>query len=120
MDLPSAIRQLAAGRDLSRQEMQDVMSLIMHGEATPAQIGAFLTALMIKGETVEEIVGAATIMRELAARVEPAAERIVDTVGTGDSWTDGMAGTHAARTGTAGDDDAGEVVAVLQTLCPLC
>lgn len=83
MDLPTSIRQLAAGQDLSRQEMQDVMSLIMHGEATPSQIGAFLTALMVKGETVEEIVGAATIMRDLAARVETGAERIVDTVGTG-------------------------------------
>lgn len=83
MDLRSSIRRLAAGQDLSRQEMQDVMGLIMHGEATPAQIGAFLTALTVKGETVEEIVGAASIMRKLAARVETAADRIVDTVGTG-------------------------------------
>lgn len=83
MDLQSANRKLVTGQDLTRDEMQDVMSLIMHGEATPAQIGSFLTALMIKGETVEEIVGAATIMRELAATVETKAERIVDTVGTG-------------------------------------
>ena len=83
MDLRSSIRRLAAGQDLSRQEMQDVMGLIMHGEATPAQIGAFLTALTVKGETVEEIVGAASIMRKLAARVETGADRIVDTVGTG-------------------------------------
>lgn len=83
MDLQSANRKLVAGHDLTREEMQDVMGLIMHGEATPAQIGAFLTALMIKGETVEEIVGAATIMRDLAAKVETRAVRIVDTVGTG-------------------------------------
>ncbi len=83
MDLQSANRKLVAGHDLTREEMQDVMGLIMHGEATPAQIGAFLTALMIKGETVEEIVGAATIMRDLAAKVETRADRIVDTVGTG-------------------------------------
>lgn len=83
MDLQSANRKLVAGHDLTREEMQDVMSLIMHGEATPAQIGAFLTALMIKGETVEEIVGAATIMRDLAAKVETRVAHIVDTVGTG-------------------------------------
>jgi len=83
MDLQSANRQLAAGNNLTREQMQDVMRLIMHGEATPAQIGAFLTALMIKGETVEEIVGAADIMRELAAKVDTKVERIVDTVGTG-------------------------------------
>ncbi len=59
------------------------MGQIMQGKATPSQIGAFLTALMIKGETVEEIVGAATIMRELAAQVTVRAEKIVDTVGTG-------------------------------------
>jgi len=83
MDLPSANRHLASGQDLTRAQMQSVMGLIMHGEATPAQIGAFLTALMIKGETVEEIVGAATIMRQLSARVETHAKDIVDTVGTG-------------------------------------
>ncbi len=83
MDLQSANRQLAAGKDLTREQMQDVMGLIMRGEATPAQIGAFLTALMIKGETVEEIVGAATIMRQMSARVEAQAGHIVDTVGTG-------------------------------------
>jgi anthranilate phosphoribosyltransferase len=59
------------------------MQQIMSGEATDAQIGSFLTALMIKGETVDEITGAATIMRELSARVEVGAEKIVDCVGTG-------------------------------------
>lgn len=83
MDLQSANRKLAAGEDLSRDQMQDVMGLIMHGEATPAQIGAFLTALTIKGETVEEIVGAAMMMRKLAAQVKTRSDRIADTVGTG-------------------------------------
>ena len=83
MDLQSANRQLVAGQDLSREQMQAVMRLIMHGEATPAQIGAFLTALTIKGETVDEIVGAANIMRELAAKVDTKATKVVDTVGTG-------------------------------------
>ena len=83
MDLPTANRKLAAGEDLTRGEMQAVMRLIMSGESTPAQVGAFLTALMIKGETVEEIVGAAVIMRELAAAVETGADKVADSVGTG-------------------------------------
>ena len=83
MDIPSANRRLASGQNLTRENMQSVMSLIMHGDATPAQIGAFLTALMIKGETVDEIVGAATIMRALSAKVEPQVDQTVDTVGTG-------------------------------------
>ena len=83
MDLQSANRQLVAGKDLTREEMKSVMTLIMSGEATDAQIGAFLTALMVKGETVDEIVGAATIMRELSAKVETRSDKIVDSVGTG-------------------------------------
>ena len=55
----------------------------MSGDATDAQIGAFLIALTIKGETVEEIAGAASMMRELSAKVSVQAERVVDTVGTG-------------------------------------
>lgn len=83
MDLPSATRHLTTSKALTREDMQAVMRLLMQGEATPAQIGAFLTALAMKGETVEEIVGAATIMRDLAAKVEPRAQKIVDCVGTG-------------------------------------
>ena len=83
IDIQTANRRLAAGGDLSRDEMQSVMALIMNGESTPAQVGAFLTALMIKGETVEEIVGAAVIMRELAATVRTGADKIADSVGTG-------------------------------------
>ena len=71
------------GRNLSQDEMQESMSAIMGGEATPSQISAFLVALAIKGETVDEIVGAATIMRDLAAPVEIDADRIIDSVGTG-------------------------------------
>ena len=64
-------------------EMQDVMRIIMDGSATPAQIGAFLAALHIKGETVDELTGAATVMRDYAAKVEVSADKVVDTVGTG-------------------------------------
>ncbi len=83
MDLQSANRRLVAGEDLTRAEMQSVMMLIMSGEATDAQVGAFLTALMIKGESVDEIVGAATIMRQLSAKVPTKSDKIVDCVGTG-------------------------------------
>lgn len=83
MDLPSANRRLAAGNDLSRDEMQSVMRQIMSGEATDAQIGAFLAALMIKGESVEEVTGAAIIMRELSVQVVCRANPVVDCVGTG-------------------------------------
>jgi anthranilate phosphoribosyltransferase len=69
--------------DLSTAEMQDVMRLIMTGQCTDAQIGAFLMGMRMKSETIDEIVGAATVMRELAAPVSIDAERLVDTCGTG-------------------------------------
>jgi len=63
--------------------MMAAMNEIMGGEATPAQIGAFITALRMKGETVEEVTGAARIMRQKATRVNACATTIVDTCGTG-------------------------------------
>jgi anthranilate phosphoribosyltransferase len=83
MNIQAAIKVLMQGRDLEQIEMQEVMSAIMGGEATPSQISAFLVALAIKGETVDEIVGAASIMRSLAAPVDINAEKIIDSVGTG-------------------------------------
>ena len=83
IDLPTANRRLAGGDDLTRDEMQSVMRIIMNGEATAAQVGAFLMGLSVKGESVEELVGAAVIMRELAARVAVDAARVCDSVGTG-------------------------------------
>ena len=83
MDLPSAIRKVVAGQNLSRDQMHSVMTLIMSGAATDSQIGAFLTALMIKGESIDEIAGAATIMRDLSAKVSVRSDKIVDSVGTG-------------------------------------
>ena len=83
IDIQSATRHLVAAQDLTREEMQSVMRLIMSGKATDAQIGAFLTALSVKGESVDEIVGAALIMRELSAKVTTQADKIVDSVGTG-------------------------------------
>ena len=83
MNLPDAIRKVARGEDLSHEAMGEVMRIIMSGDATPAQIGAVLTALHIKGETVEELTGAATVMREFAAQVSVKAEQVADSVGTG-------------------------------------
>ncbi len=83
MDMPSAIRAVTEQRDLSREEMQSVMNIIMTGEATPAQIGGFLIGLRMKGETIDEITAAAQVMRELATQVDVSGEHIVDIVGTG-------------------------------------
>ncbi len=83
MNIQNALKTLMQGQSLSQQQMQDVMSTIMGGDATPSQISAILVALGIKGESVDEIVGAATIMKSLAAKVEIGASKIIDTVGTG-------------------------------------
>jgi len=83
MDIKQAIAAVIDRVDLSTEEMIAVMRQIMQGEATPAQIGGFLTALRAKGETVAEISGAARVMREFATRVEVSTEGLVDTAGTG-------------------------------------
>ena len=85
MNIQDAIAKVVEGRDLSREEMNDVMELIMTGLATPAQIGGFLAGLRAKGETVAEIVAAATVMRNLSTPVEVDTNRLVDTCGTGGS-----------------------------------
>ena len=82
MDLRSAIAALSAGRDLAEGEMEDVVRALMAGEATPAQTAAVLIALHMKGERVDEIVGAARAMRRFATRV-PTSRDVVDTSGTG-------------------------------------
>jgi anthranilate phosphoribosyltransferase len=78
-----AIRILVEGRDLSEEEASLAMEEIMRGEATPAQIASFLTALRMKGETVEEITGCARTMREHAITVSTFNPCTVDTCGTG-------------------------------------
>ena len=64
-----AIARVIEKADLSEEDMVAVMNEIMGGEATPAQIGAFITALRMKGETIEEISGAAQVMRQKATRI---------------------------------------------------
>ena len=83
MDMQSAIRTLTEGKSLEREEMRDAMRLVMTGEATPAQIGGFLIALRMTGETVDEIAAAAAVMRELATGVKVIGPHVVDIVGTG-------------------------------------
>jgi len=77
------ISKVVGGEDLSRDEARQVMNEIMEGVATPAQVAAYLTALSIKGETVEEVTGSAMVMREKAVRIVPGEGIAVDTCGTG-------------------------------------
>lgn len=86
MNIQQALAQLLERRDLSSAEMTDVMQQVMTGEASPAQIGAFLTALRMKGETVDEVAAAASVMRSLAAGVS-ADSSAIDIVGTGGDAT---------------------------------
>lgn len=98
--IKEAIGKVVQGQHLSEGEMIEVMNQIMGGEATPAQIGAFITALRMKGETVAEITGAARVMRERATPIRVGAavgidredinldrETVIDTCGTGGSGT---------------------------------
>ena len=81
--IQKAINKLIDGKDLTRQESKKIMHLIMNGEGTDAQISAFLVALRMKGETVDEIAGAAEAMKSKATRIKSRYENIVDTCGTG-------------------------------------
>ncbi|WNO08584.1 anthranilate phosphoribosyltransferase [Teredinibacter sp. KSP-S5-2] len=83
MSIREAIAAVINRQDLSEEDMISVMRAIMSGEATDAQIGGFLVALRMKGETIDEVVGAARVMRELAAKVNVSADNLIDTCGTG-------------------------------------
>ena len=83
MQITQALKQLMAGQDLAANDMQAVMQQIMTGACTDAQIGGFLVALAMKGETVEEITAAAKVMRGLSSAVKLDAPNLVDTCGTG-------------------------------------
>jgi anthranilate phosphoribosyltransferase len=87
--LKEAIKKTTNGKDLSQQEMEAAMDEIMTGAATGAQIGSLLTALKMKGETVAEITGAATVMRRRACpvKVEENGTPLIDTCGTGGDET---------------------------------
>jgi len=83
MDIKQALENVVLGKNLSASEMRDVMRQIMTGNATEAQIGAFLVALRMKGESIDEIAGAVEVMRELATGVKVSGDCLVDIVGTG-------------------------------------
>src|SRR6476659_8125539 len=81
--IQDALAQLLDGKDLSRDDSRRVMDSIMSGDASPAQIGGFLVALRLKGETADEIAGAAEAMRSHVIPVHPQRDDLVDTAGTG-------------------------------------
>src|ERR1700694_4324229 len=81
-DLKPLLAEVAAGRALSEGEAEAAFEIIMSGNATPSQMGAFLMGLRVRGETVDEITGAARIMRAKALAID-APPGTVDTVGTG-------------------------------------
>ena len=83
MSIRDAIDKLVNRVSLSEPEMIEAMNQIMTGEATPLQVASFLTALRMKGETVEEVTGAARVMREKAHRVQVGSKTVIDTCGTG-------------------------------------
>ncbi len=81
--LQESIKKLAEKQNLAQQEAEQALNEIMEGKATDAQIAAFLVALRMKGETVDEITACARIMREKANKISPKADFLVDTCGTG-------------------------------------
>jgi anthranilate phosphoribosyltransferase len=81
--IQAALAELLEGRPLSREQAREVMDEIMRGEATQAQIGGFLIALRLKGETADEIAGCAEAMRDHVLPVRPERDDLVDTAGTG-------------------------------------
>lgn len=81
--IKEALAKVIQKMDLEESEMVQTMTEVMEGRTTPAQLGAFLAALRMKGETVDEVTGAARIMRQKATRVDARSPVIVDTCGTG-------------------------------------
>ena len=111
MRIEEALGRLFDGGNLSQAETGAVFRQVMSGEATPAQIGGLLAALRVKGETAEEVAGAAQTMREFATRVEVDVPNLIDTCGTGGSgvklfnistaaaFAAAAAGAHVAKHG---------------------
>ena len=135
--LHAALGGLVAGRGLTRAEARDAFAVIMAGDATPVQIGALLIALRMRGESAEEIAGAAEAMRQCAVKVPVAVPHLVDTCGTGGSgpakrfnvstaaaFVAAGAGAHVAKHGNraatsqSGSADALEALGVHLGLTP--
>ncbi|EIJ41608.1 anthranilate phosphoribosyltransferase [Beggiatoa alba B18LD] len=136
MDIKTALKAIIEKQDLSREEMLSVMTEIMTGQATPAQIGGFLIGLRMKGETVEEITAATQVMRDLAIPVKVDVPNLVDIVGTGgdgqstfnisttSAFVVAAAGAHVAKHGNrsvssrSGSADILEALGVKLDLTP--
>ncbi len=103
MDWPAILGPLTAGNDLTRADAHAAMAAVMAGDATPAQVAAFIVALRIKGETTEELTGLVAAMREASVQVD-VGEPVVDVVGTGGdrSGTFNISTTAAFVTAGAG------------------
>ena len=102
MNISEALNTVINGWDLTQDEMVSVMTQIMDGKAESSQLGAFLTALRMKGEAVSEIAGAARVMKEKAVRLKVSVEPIVDTCGTGGDEADTFNISTAAAFAVAG------------------
>ena len=111
MNIQTALAALFTGTSLTQSDAKSVFLEVMSGNTTPAQIGALLAALRVKGETPEEIAGAAQAMRALSLKVDVTAANLVDTCGTGGSgaklfnistaaaFVTAAAGAHVAKHG---------------------
>ena len=111
MKIQAALKKITDGQHLTGDEMLDVMRQIMTGQLTASQIGGFLIGLQMKGESIEEITAAATVMRELVMSVKVSAPHLLDVVGTGGDGTSSFnvstaaafvavaAGAHVAKHG---------------------
>lgn len=83
MTFTQNLNQIVNGRDLSQEQAAEMITHIFSGNITPAQTGAFMAALATKGETFEELAGAARAMRRKAARIQTLSAKVIDTCGTG-------------------------------------
>ena len=115
MDMQGALERLTAGERLTREEAREVFGVVMDGAATPAQIAGLLVALRMRGESTDEIAGAAEAMRAVSTKVEVDVPHLVDTCGTGGSgaakrfnistaaaFVAAAAGAHVAKHGNRG------------------
>ena len=114
MNIKEALSLAVRNLDLNREQMIAVMRDIMVGKCTPSQIGAFLTAMRMKSESIEEITGAAIVLREMATTVSLNANHLIDIVGTGgdeahlfnvstaSAFVAAAAGAHVAKHGNRG------------------
>lgn len=102
--MQNILNKLVAGNNLTREEAMQAQELILTGQATPAQIACFLTALRMKGETLDEITGLAAVLREKANTISPKVDNYVDFVGTGGDRTNtfNISTTSAFVTAAAG------------------